>query len=120
MYSVYFYQSRRGDCPVREFLGELNKKSRAKVARYIEALKLHGPYLLRPYADHVRGKIRELRIKVADGNVRIFYFFFMEQRVILCHVFRKKTQELPEREIEQAERNMRDFIEQYEQGEVSF
>lgn len=118
MFKIYFYQDQRGDSPVRDFLKELTKKSRSKVTRYIELLQREGPNLLRPYADHVSGKIRELRVKVLEGNIRIFYFFFEESTIILLHVFKKKTQELPEREIEQAHRNMQDFLEQYRNGEI--
>ena len=120
MYSVYFYKDRKDYYPVKDFIEELNKKSQAKVARYVELLKEHGPNLLRPYADQVKDKIRELRVRVSDGNVRIFYFFFVDRRIILLHAFKKKTQELPEGEIEQAKRNMEDFIERYNQGEFRF
>lgn len=119
MYSVYFYVDGRGRAVVRDFIKELNKKSRAKIGRYIELLEQHGPDLVRPYADHVRDKIRELRIHAADGNVRIFYFFFIDKRIVLLYAFKKKTQDLPEREIEQAERNMEDFLARYSQGEFS-
>ena len=120
MYTVHFYEDSRGHISVKEFLRELNKESRVKIARYIDLLEQHGPDLLRPYADHVRGKIKELRVRVSDGNVRVFYFFFIEKRVILLHAFKKKTQELPEREIEQAERNMEVFLKRYQNGEIHF
>jgi len=51
-----------------------------------------------------------------SGNVRIFYFF-MGKNIILLHVLKKKTQELPETEIKQAKKNMKDFISRYKQGE---
>ncbi len=118
MYSVHFYTDKRGIAPVRDFIKEFNKHSRAKIGRYISLLEHHGPDLLRPYADHVRGKIRELRVRTESGNVRIFYIFFVEKNIILLHAFKKKTQELPEREIEQAERNMKDFLERHSKGEI--
>ncbi|MBA7491555.1 hypothetical protein ES702_02103 [subsurface metagenome] len=102
---------------MKDFIQDMDKKSRAKTWRYVELLEKQGPNLLRPYTDHVRGKIRELRIRVRPGNVRIFYFFFMEKNTILLHAFKKKTRELPKREIEHAERNMQDFISRYKQGE---
>lgn len=117
MYKVKFYPTRRGDYPVRDFIQKMDKKSRAKIWRHIALLEEYGPSLLRPYADYVRGKIRELRIKVYSGNVRVFYFFFLEGDIILLHVFKKKTSGLPEREIEQAKKNMEDFIPRYQQGE---
>ena len=119
MYSIHFYIDERGDAPVRSFIKEFNKKSRAKIGRYIDLLEKYGPDLPRPYADQVRDKIRELRVRTTDGNVRIFYFFFIEKSIILLHAFKKKDQELLEREIEQAERNMQYFLDQYRQGKVN-
>jgi len=119
MYSIHFYIDERGDAPVRSFIKEFNKKSRAKIGRYIDLLEKYGPDLPRPYADQVRDKIRELRVRTTDGNVRIFYFFFIEKSIILLHAFKKKTQDLPEREIEQAERNMHNFLDQYKKGKMS-
>ena len=118
MYSIHFYIDDRGDVPVRDFIKDFNKKSRAKIGRYIDLLEEYGPDLPRPYADQVRDKIRELRVRTTDGNVRIFYFFFIEKSIILVHAFKKKTQDLPEREIEQADRNMLSFLDQYRQGKI--
>lgn len=117
MYKIKFYPTHRGDYPIRDFIEQLDKKSRAKIWRHIALLEEHGPNLLRPYADYVRGKIRELRIKIQAGNVRILYFFFLKGNIVLLHACKKKTPELPEGEIEQAKRNMEDFILRYQQGE---
>ena len=119
MYSVYFYADERGDVPVRDFIKDFNKKSRAKIGRYISLLEEQGPDLPRPYADQVRDKIRELRVHTSDGNLRIFYSFFINRNIILLHAFRKKSQDLPVGEIEQAQRNMYRFLEQYRQGKIS-
>ena len=117
MYEVKFYPAPRGNYPVKDFIQQMDKKSRAKIWRCIALLEEHGPNLLRPYADYVKDKIRELRIKLYAGNVRILYFFFLKNNIILLHAFKKKTQKLPEREIEQAKRNMEDFILRYHRGE---
>jgi len=113
MYEVVFYHTPRGEELVLDFVNALDEKPRAKVYRYLGILEREGPNLLRPYADHVRGKIRELRVQFSSTNVRIFYFFFLEDKIILLHAFKKKTQQLPEREIEQAVRHMKDWIERH-------
>lgn len=118
MYKTYFYQNSRGDSPVKDFILKLDKKSRSKIYQYLKLLQDCGPNLLRPYADKVRGKIRELRVKTKDGNIRIFYFFFIEKNIVLLHSLKKKTDQLPEREIVQAEKNMDDFIYQYKQKNI--
>ena len=92
MYALYFYMDERGDAQVRNYIKELNIKSRAKIGRYINLLEEHGPDLPRPYADQVRDKIRELRVKTIDGNISIFsslrrklyYFMPLKRRARIC------------------------------------
>src|ERR1044071_547750 len=117
MYKILYYQTVRGTNPVDEFLLELDRKTRAKVIRYIDYLAEHGPTLVRPYADIVRGKIRELRVKFSHNNVRILYFFFVEHEIILVHGFLKKTQAIDPSEIETAERRMEDWIARTTKGD---
>ena len=107
-YEVVFYRSPRGECFAEEFLNELPPKVRGKILRWIEALESHGPTLPRPYADVVRGKIRELRIVFRSTQHRLLYFFSGKQ-IIVTHGFVKKTGSVPVDEVERAERLMRDW-----------
>ena len=91
-----------------EFLEELPVPVRAKVAKWMELLEREGPNLPRPYADTVRGKIRELRVHLGQ-QIRLLYFFF-GKRIIITHGFIKKTDEVPEREIVKAQHCMEDFL----------
>lgn len=118
MYKIVFYITVRGDSPVRDFLDGLDIKARLKASSFIDLLAQEGHRLLRPYADTVRGKVRELRIPYRTNQYRVLYFFFQKDFIVLLHGFTKKTQKIPERETRQAERNMRDFINRYETGEI--
>jgi len=90
-YKVIFYQTKSNYCPVDEFLDSLNTKHRAKVLRWLEQLEIMGPNLKRPFADIVKGKIRELRIPFGSNTYRIFYFFFIKRSIILTHGIFKKN-----------------------------
>ena len=116
MHQIVFYTTERGDSPIDEFLDGLDKKSRAKVAAYLSLLEEQGPNLKRPYADLVRGKIRELRIHYSANQYRILYFFQVGDQIILSHAFAKKTQQLKEKDIELAERRMQDWLHRYPSG----
>ena len=93
-----------------EFLDELQTKIRAKVVKWIQKLENEGPNLPRPFADTIRGKIRELRVNFGSNEYRFLYFFF-GKRIIITHGFLKKTDRVPGGEIERAERIMQDFLE---------
>ena len=73
-YEVIFYTRPSGRCPMDEFLDGLSVKARAKLMKWLEKLETMGPDLPRPYADVVRGKIRELRVVFASNQLRGLYF----------------------------------------------
>ena len=110
MFNLVLYTTERGDSPIDEFLDGLDNKSRAKVAAHLSLLEEHGPNLKRPYADIVRGKIRELRIHHSSNQYRVLYFFQVRDQIVLVHAFPKKTQQLKEKDIELAERRMEEWM----------
>ena len=116
MYNLIFYALERGDSPLDDFLDGLDKKSRAKVAAYLSLLEEQGPNLKRPYADIVRGKIRELRIHHGSNHFRILYFFQMLDQIVLVHGFSKKTQQLKKQDIDLAEKRMEDWMRRFPTG----
>lgn len=116
MYNLVFFASERGDSPIDDFLDELDKKSRAKVAAHLTLLGEQGPNLKRPYADVVRGKIRELRIHHRSNQYRILYFFQVRDQIVLVHAFAKKTQQVKEKDIELAERRMEEWMQRHPAG----
>ena len=116
MYNLILYTTDRGDSPIDEFLDGLDKKSRAKVAAYLLLLQDEGPNLKRPYADVIRGKIRELRIHYSSNQFRVLYFFHVRDQIVLVHAFSKKTQQLKEKDIDLSERRMEDWISRFPAG----
>ena len=89
MYEVIFYLDKRERCPAEEFLNELELRIRAKVEKWMEKLEEEGPNLPRPFADVLRGKIRELRISFRSNRYRFLYFFF-GKKIIITHGFEEK------------------------------
>lgn len=107
---VDYYKDAYGNELVREFLNSLSVSTKAKIMRLLETLTERGVLLKEPFTRQIRGKVRELRINDAQGNVRIFYFTYTGRRFILLHGFIKKTVKTPEREIYLAEKRMKDYI----------
>jgi len=59
---------------------------------------------------HIENDIWELR----PGNNRIFYFYHKDNTYVLLHIFRKKTQKTPKREIIRAKAERDDYLKQKE------
>jgi phage-related protein len=110
----YYKDSVTGKEPVREYIMKLDKKDIAKIAKYIGYLRDCGGYLDEPYSKHIVDKIRELRVDFSHNNHRIFYFSFVDKKIILLHAFLKKTDKTPEQEIKRAQNNYKDAINNYQ------
>ncbi len=109
-WTVEFYRDSKGGEPVAEFLDVLPVEPRAKVLRLMELLARYGVLLKEPHTKQIRGKIRELRVTDSIGAVRVLYFGHTGKRLILLHGFVKKSDKTPQKEIDIAERRMRDFL----------
>lgn len=120
MHEIIFYKDRNGNEPVLEYLRELsknkNKDNRIKLNKindYIQALSVYGTSLNETYVKHLDGDIWELR-PIRD---RILFAGYINGSYVLLHQFVKKTQKTPKREIEQAKRELADFIERSNNNE---
>ena len=115
MYDIEFYEKANGESDVWDFLEELRIKAQtSKDARiqhkqltlYIQLLQENGTRLPENITKHIEEDIWELR----PGSNRVFYFFFKNDRFVLLHHFRKKTQKTPKREIERAKSERDDYL----------
>ncbi|MCG2712766.1 MAG: type II toxin-antitoxin system RelE/ParE family toxin [Candidatus Omnitrophica bacterium] len=115
MYKVIFYEDSKGKCPTDNFLDETQPKARAKIEKWMVKLEEEGPNLPRPFADIVKGKIRELRMRFGSDYYR-FLYFFLGKKIIITHGFLKKTDKIPPGEIDRSERIMQDYLQRHEGG----
>ncbi len=90
---------------VKIFVKKLQKPTRSKVLRGIELIEQYGQNLSMPHAKKITNFLYELRIR-GTQEVRILYVL-QEETATLIHGFVKKTQKIPRREIETAERRFR-------------
>lgn len=100
-YQVVFYKDNRGKQPVQEFINAQDSSSRSKFAKLFRLLQIYGPELMMPYARYLSGGMYELRLR-GKNEVRVFYVWISGNRgrIVLLHAFKKRTQKLPERELE--------------------
>jgi phage-related protein len=86
---------------------------RAKAFSSIELLGEMGISLREPYVKAIKGPrfkgLWELRVKFSSDIVRIFYFTYKHNNIILLHGFIKKTEKSPINELERALRFKTEF-----------
>lgn len=83
------------------------RASFARIVRLIASAGLQNVH--EPYVKHLEGSLWEMRMKGRDGIARAIYVTAHAQRVVVVHVFQKKTQKTPRREIERAHQRAKEL-----------
>ena len=121
-FEVEFYEKSDGTSEIWNYLEELrirspfSKDARIRlnqISLYIELLQQKGTRLPANITKHLEDDIWELR----PGNSRILYFFYIDNRFVLLHCFRKKTRKTPKRELEKARTEMNDYLARHKETE---
>ena len=97
----------------RDFMLEQDPKVRVKIAKVIELVE----QLERIPAKNFRfiegtSGLYEIRVQLGNNIFRVFCFFDEGRLVVLLSGFQKKTQKTPPKEIERAERLMKEYYEE--------
>ena len=99
-FEIYCYTNEDGREPVQEYIENLTEPEQAKVYAYLGHLEEVGYQVRRPFGDYLGAKTELYELR--PGRNRILYFFLHRGKIILLHAFLKKTQEIPEREMNTA------------------
>ena len=97
------------DRRVDEEIDALPSGLRAKLLRLMATVQTHGLDQMRePHVRQLDGKLWELRVSAQEGIARGLYATMAGRRVIVLHVFEKKTQKTPARAISLALARMKE------------
>lgn len=105
-----YYLTSSSRSPVQEFLVHCSQDIRSDFFDAV-ALLADGITLTMPLSKNLssihRG-LHELRLKDRSGQIRVFYFVKKADAIYMLHAFHKKTQELPQKEVELALKRIRE------------
>jgi phage-related protein len=109
-FSVEFYESDTGNCPVLEFLDELKKSDADDFAAVLAGLaKLKDRrYRREPLCKALGDGLFELR-HVGKLNTRVLWFFVKGRRIVAVHGIRNKGQAIAERDLRTARERMAEW-----------
>ena len=104
-WSIEYYDGRVEQSVLRLPSGVL-----ARYLRLADLLLEFGPNLGMPHTRALGGGLLELRVKGPEGIARVFYCTVVQRRIVVLHVFIKKSQKTPRRELETAKRRLREVL----------
>jgi phage-related protein len=104
---LYAVCSDRGECPLLDFLGERDRRSKEKlrmIAR-LQNMAEEGP----PLNTSICHQIEDGIWQVEAGRIRVLWFYDEGRMIVLSHGFIKATQKTPEQEKRTARENLRRY-----------
>ncbi|MBR2801426.1 MAG: type II toxin-antitoxin system RelE/ParE family toxin [Erysipelotrichaceae bacterium] len=90
----------------RSFFSKDARIQYQQISLYIQLLQEKGTRLPVIISKHIENDLWELR----PGVNRIFYFSDGGSTFVLLHLFRKRTQKTPEKELKRARREINDYL----------
>lgn len=110
MHEIIYYDE-NNKVPVLEFILERAPKEQAKILREIDLLEEFGLSLGLPHVRKIKNSdFWELRIRLGSNIFRIL-FKELENSYLLLHIFQKKTDKTPNREIDVALKRLKEYLE---------
>jgi len=113
-FTIEFYETTSGRCPVRDFLDNLKESDPNDFAAVLAGLaKLRNRlYHKPPLSKTIGDGLFELR-HVGKLNTRMLYFFVRGQRIIIVHGIRSKATKIAVRDRNVALDRKRDWLERF-------
>jgi phage-related protein len=111
MREILFYRTDSGGNPIEEFLDSLNAKQARKVTMVLRVIE-EFERVPKQYFKKLSGTedIWEIRAQEGREIYRILGFFEGANRIVLVHVFKKKSHKIRSKDITVAERRKRDYL----------
>ena len=112
MWELEFY-SHNGRCPMQEYLDDLrktNRKEHDRLFNKIGLLENLGNQIFLTKGGKISKKLEDDLYELKSDHNRVIYFFFLDNKIVLLHAFRKDKQKTPISQIEKALRERKTYI----------
>lgn len=97
------------------WLCEQDRSTKNCILSALERLRLFGPYLARPYADHIKGSgyknMKELRVQHQGKAIRAFFAFDpLRKAIVLCAGDKSNDKLFYEKMLKLADKEFRNYL----------
>jgi len=106
---VFFYRTRAGSEPVRDWLKALPAAERRVIGFDLDRVQKQWPIGL-PLCRPLGSGLWELRSSLPGNRIARLMFFVTADRIGLVHGFIKKTQRTPDEDIALGRRRMKEML----------
>lgn len=104
-----FYATSAGDEPVRSWLRDLTKEDRRIIGEDIQTVEFGWPLGL-PVCRSLGQRLWEIRSQISGGRTARTLFYVDGDKMVLLHIFVKKTQKTPDKDLRLALDRLRTYL----------
>lgn len=99
-HEIAYFTNSRGESPIKSFIIKQDIRIKTEFYKLVDLLYVYGPFLEPPFSKRLTHNLFELRGK-GKLKIRIIYAY-KNKKYVLLHIFNKKSQKTPPKEIETA------------------
>ncbi|TGN38216.1 type II toxin-antitoxin system RelE/ParE family toxin [Marinobacter confluentis] len=93
---------------VDEDLADMPPKIQARMLRLMDLMEKHGANLGAPHTKPLGDELFEIRAKAKEGIGRGIFCYMEGRRIVVLHVFVKKDQKTPKKDLELAKERLKE------------
>jgi len=105
-WSIEYYSEK-----VQQEILELPESVQARYIHLTSIMRFEGAYLGEPHTKALGDGLFELRLKGKEGIARVMYCTVINNKIIILHIFIKKSQKIPKKELNLAKKRMKEVKE---------
>lgn len=108
-----FFRSEQQVEPVREWLKELTKEEKRIIGTDLKTIQFGWP-LGMPLVKNIGNSIWEARSNLPQGKISRIFFVIYNDTIVLLHGFIKKSQKIPQKELDLSKKRRQQLEARYE------
>ena len=110
MKTITFYRTASGNCPVEDHLDSLTDAQVTKIAWVLKLIREIDRVPSNYFKKLTNSDdIWEIRVDFGSNTFRLLGFYCGKDMIILTNSFQKKSQKIPKKEIELAEKRKKEY-----------
>lgn len=111
MKTITFYRTASGNCPVEDHLDSLTDAQVTKIAWVLKLIREIDRVPSNYFKKLTNSDdIWEVRVDFGSNTFRLLGFYCGKDMIILTNSFQKKSQKIPKKEIELAEKRKKEYF----------
>ena len=107
---IEFFTTESNRSPVTDFIDTLQIKDQAVVLAVLQEISDYGFKAKGVRFKQIKKKLWEMKITVPSGGIRLFYAMISQNKLLILHGFKKKSQKTPLKQLNLAEKRLKRLL----------